>query len=68
MDSRKEQNLTEVCIQHRTWPPWLKVDRATIPWNAFIKEFQRGHSAHIAEALEQPLLLPKDMDAVRKLK
>ena len=23
---------------------------------------------HVAEALEQPLLLPKDMDALRKLK
>ena len=26
------------------------------------------HSAYIAKVLEQPLLLPKDMDAVRKLK
>ena len=30
--------------------------------------FQRGHSAYIVEALEQPFLLPKDMDAVRKMK
>ena len=68
MDNREEQNLTEVCIQHRTWSPWLKVDGAAIPWNTSVKEFQRGHSTHIAEALEQPLLLPKDMDVVRKLK
>ena len=36
--------------------------------NAYIRDFQRGHSAYVAEALEQPLLLPKDMDAMRKLK
>ena len=44
------------------------MDRAAIPWNAFIWDFQRSHSAHVAEALEQPLILLKDMDAVRKLK
>ena len=44
------------------------MDGAAIPWNALVREFQRGHSAYIAKALEQPLLLPKDMDAVRKLK
>jgi len=44
------------------------VDEAAIPWNASVKEFQRGHSTHIVEALEQPLLLPKDMDAVRKIR
>ena len=44
------------------------MDGAAIPWNASVKEFQRGHSAYIAGALEQPLLLPKDMDAIRKLK
>jgi len=42
------------------------VDRAAIPWNASVREFQRGHGAYVAEALEQPLLLPKDMDTVRK--
>ena len=29
---------------------------------------KRSHSQHVAEALQQPLLLPKDMDVVRKLK
>ena len=68
MDSRVEHNLAEVRLQQRTWSPWLDVDGAAIPWNASIREYQRGHSAHVAEALKQPLLLPKDMDAVRKLK
>ena len=50
------------------WSPRLEVDRAAIPWNASVREYQRGHSAYVAESLEQPLLLPKDMDALRKLK
>ena len=54
--------------QYRTWSPLLKVDGAAIPWNASTQDYQRGHSAHVAEALEQPLLLLKDMDIVRKLK
>ena len=44
------------------------MDGAAIPWNAFVREFQRGHSAYVVEALEQSLLLPKDIDTMRKLK
>ena len=54
--------------QYHTWSPRLEVDGAAIPWNAFIRDYQRGYSTHVAEALKQPLLLPKDMDVVRKLK
>ena len=68
MNSREEQNLAEVCLQQRVWLPWLEVDGVVILWNASVREYQRGHSAHVAEALEQPFLLPKDMDALRKLK
>ena len=68
MDSQEEQSLAEVRLQPQTWAPRLEVDGASIPWNASIKEFQRGHSTHVAEGLEQPFLLPKDMDAMRKLK
>ena len=41
------------------------MDGAPIPWNVSIREFQRGRAGYIAEALEKPLLLPKDMDAYR---
>ena len=44
------------------------MDGAAILWNASVREFQRGHSANIVEAFEQPLLLPKDMDVVRKMR
>ena len=66
MESREEQNKADVCITQRTWSPRLEVDGAPIPWNASVWEFQRGRPRHIAEALEQPLLLPKDMDAYRR--
>ena len=68
VDSWEEQNLAEVCLQQRTWFPQLEVNAATILWNASVREFQRGHSTYIAEALEQPFLFPKDIDAMRKLK
>ena len=64
----KQQNLAEVRLPQRVWSPWLEVDGAAIPWNTSVREYQRGHSAHVAESLEQPLLLPKDMNAQRKLK
>lgn len=68
VDSREEQPLAKVRIPQQVRSPRLKVEGAPISWNASIREYQRGHSQYVAEALEQPLLLPKDMDAVRKLK
>ena len=68
VNSQKEQNLAEVRLPQRVWLPQLEVDGAEIPWNASVREYQRGHSAHVTESLEQPLFLPKDMDALRKLK
>ena len=68
VDSREEQIGADARLQYHTWSPRLEVDGATIPWNASVREFQRGHSAYIAEALEQPLLLPKDIDVVRKIR
>ena len=43
----------------------MEVDGAPIPWGASIWEFQKGRAGYIVEALEQPLLLPKDMDAYK---
>ena len=50
------------------WSPRLEVDGAPIPWGASVHEFQKGRAGYIAEALEQPLLLPKDMDSYRRFK
>ena len=66
MDSREEQNRADVRMTQCTWSPRLEVDEAPIPWIASVREFQRVRVGYIAEALEQPLLLPKDMDAYRR--
>ena len=55
-------------MTQRIWSPRLEVDGAPIPWDASVREFQKGQAGHIAEALEQPLLLPKDMDGYRRFK
>ena len=36
-----------------------------IAYNASLRHYRGGHAGHMAEALEQPLLLPKDMEAYR---
>ena len=66
MESREEQNRADVRVTPRTWSPRLEVDGAPIPWNASVREFQRGRAGYIAEALEQPLLLPKDIEAYKR--
>ena len=68
VDSREEQNRADVRILQRTWSPQLEVDVIAIPWNALVRDFQRGRAGYIAEALEQPLLLPRDMEAFRRFK
>ena len=56
----------EVRMPPRTWSPQLEVDGAAIPYNASIREYNRGQAGYIAEALEQPVLLPRDMEAYRR--
>ena len=52
----------------RTWAPRLELDDAPISWDTSVRSFQGRHSGYVAETLEQPLLLPRDMDAIRHLK
>ena len=49
----------------RMWSPKLEVDGVPIAWDSSIRHYHGGHAGHVAEALEQPLLIPKDMDAYR---
>ena len=49
----------------RTWSPKLEVDSAHIAWDTSLRHYRGGHAGYVAEALEQPLLLPKDMEAYR---
>ena len=66
---RKQDSLgAKVHRPQRTWAPRLELDSTPIPWDALVWCFQGWHLGYIAEALEQPLLLPRDMDTVRHLK
>ena len=48
-----------------TWSPKLEVDGVPIAYDATLRHYHGGHAGLVAEALEQPLLLPKDMEAYR---
>ena len=50
----------------RTWSPKLELDGVAIPYNTLVREYNRGRAGYVAEALEQPLLLPRDMEAYRR--
>jgi len=52
VDSRKDPVRAEVRRQYLTWAPRLELDGVAILWDTSVREFQRGHSAYIAEALE----------------
>ena len=65
-ESRDEENPAEVRAAPRVWGPRLELDGVAIPYNASIREYNRGRAGYVAEALEQPLLLPRDMEAYRR--
>ena len=44
------------------------MDGTAISWNASVRDFQKGCARYIAEVLEQPLLLLRDMEAYRRFK
>ena len=62
VDSRGEAALR---MKQRTWFLRLELDDASILWDATLWESQRGQASYLAEALQQPLFLPRDMDGLR---
>ena len=66
MESREEENRAEVRITPRAWSLKLELDGVAIPYTASVREYNRGQAGYIAEALEQPVLLPRDMEAYRQ--
>ena len=65
MDNREEPPVAPVRRSPRTWSPALEVDGVPIVIDATLKHFRGGHAGLMAEALQQPLLLPQDMVAYR---
>ena len=65
MDSREEPPVAQVRRLPRTWSPVLELNGAPIVMDATLRHFRGGHAGLMAEALQQPLLLPTDMAAYR---
>ena len=61
VDSRDD---AEVCRPQRTWAPRIEMEGALIPYNASIWDAQRGHPNYLAQALQQPLILLRDMESI----
>ena len=49
-----------------TWSPKLELDGVPIAWDTSMRNYQGGQAGHIAKALAQPVLLPRDMEAYRR--
>nr|XP_023878411.1 uncharacterized protein LOC111990869 [Quercus suber] len=65
VESREEPPLAEVRRGQRIWSPRLELDGVPFPWETSVRNYDGGRAALIAEALQQPLLLPRDMDSYR---
>ena len=53
-------------VTPRTWSLKLEVDGVAIPYTASVREYNRGRAGYITKVLEQPMLIPKDMEAYRR--
>ena len=65
VDSREEAKVRR---PQRPWAPRIEMDGAAIPYDASIWDASRGHANYLAQALQQPLLLPRDMESIRQTK
>ena len=65
MDNREEAPVAQARRSPRTWSPVLEVNGMPIAYDATLRHYRGGHADPIAEALQQPLLLPQDMAAYR---
>nr|XP_023881712.1 eukaryotic translation initiation factor 5B-like [Quercus suber] len=66
VESREEPPLAEVRRGQRIWSPRLELDGAPFLWETSVRNFDGGRAGLIAEALQQPLLLPRDMESYRR--
>ena len=65
VDNREEASVAQVRRSPRTWSPVLEVDGMPMAFDATLRHYRGGHAGLMAEALQQPLLLPQDMAAYR---
>ena len=65
VDSQEELPVAQVRRPTRIWYPKLEVDSIPIAWDSSLMHYHGGHAGNVAEALEQPLLLPKYMESYK---
>ena len=65
VDSRDEVKVHQ---PQQFWASRLEMDGAVIPYDASIWDTQRGHANYLAQALQQPLLLPREMESISRMK
>ena len=59
------REVVKVRRPQRPWAPRLEMDGAAIPYDASIWDAPRGHANYLVQVLQQPLLLPRDMESIR---
>ena len=50
------------------WTLAITLNGAPLPADASIRDFQQGRDGYVADAVEQALLLPKDMADLRSMR
>ena len=65
VDNREEPPVAQVRRSPCTWSPVLEVNGMPIAFDATLRHYREGHVGLLADALQQPLLLPQDMAAYR---
>ena len=65
VDSREDPPMAQMHRPSCIWSPKLEVDGVPIALDSSIRHYHGGHAGHVVETLEQPLFLPKDMEAYR---
>ena len=65
VESREDPLAAHVRRTPHIWFPKLELDGVPIAWDTSIRNYQGRQVGHIAEALEQLFLLPRDMEAYR---
>ena len=65
VDNQEEPPVAQVRRPTRIWSLVLEVDSMPIAYDATLRHYRGRHAGLVAEALEQSLLLPQDMEAYR---
>ena len=66
VESREDPLTAHVRRTPRIWSSKLELDGVPIAWDTSIRNYQGGQIGHIAKALEQLILLLRDMEAYRR--